>query len=334
MVLWKLPRWIICLQFWLTKLSKRLFCPACGEISSETKLYAVVAPWVRELTGNKDKKTIYFVCSKCKTGWADIFYSSKEMQNLYQDYRGVNYLRVRSKWESTYSANFNSSIDSGDAHLNLRKSQMEEIITTNFYSFTTNTNYVLDIGGGHGGLMPNWPKILCKYVLDVSGVETQLGITSVSSWNEISVSYPFDLIMVCGVLEHLTQPSKFLEETRVSLGNLNLATFETLFYFEVPGGVPYRKKMFFKFIWAFLCSLSPYFWNRYDKVINRKGIKNYPLRIAEHLQFFTPIGLRELLESNGFEVIDQSEFDVKDSLFDSDSVRFSKVINVIAKLKK
>ena len=315
-------------------MSKRLFCPACGEIPWDIKIYAVVAPWVRELSGNRDKKTLYFVCSKCKTGWADIFYSNHEMQNLYQDYRGVNYLRVRSKWESTYSTNFNSSIDSGDSHLNLRRSQMEEIIDTNFYSFISTTNSVLDIGGGHGGLMPNWPGILSKYVLDISGAETEVGIKSVRSWNEISVSRPFDLIMICGILEHLTQPFKFLEETKINLSNLNLATVETLFYFEVPGGVPSRKKMFLKFIWAFLFSLSPYFWNRYDKIINRKGINNYPLRIAEHIQFFTPLGLRKLLESNGFEVIDQSEFDVKESLVDSNSVRFSKVINMIAKLVK
>lgn len=315
-------------------MSKRLFCPACGEISWEIKLYAVVAPWVRELAGSSAKKTCYFVCSNCKTGWADIFYSNHEMQNLYQDYRGVNYLKVRSKWESSYSRSFNLSIDSGDSHVNLRRSQMEAIIHTNFFSFISTTNSVLDIGGGHGGLMPNWPGIISKYVLDVSGVETEVGIKSVRSWSEISVSRPFDLIMVCGILEHLTEPLKFLEEIKINLHNLNLSTVETLFYFEVPGGVPSRKKMFLKFIWAFLLSFSPYFWNRYDKVINRKGIHNYPLRIAEHIQFFTPLGLRKLLESNGFEVIDQSEFDVKDSLFDSDSIRFSKVINMIANLKK
>lgn len=313
-------------------MSERTACPACFTVPNKHHSVAIIAPWVRELTGCNKRVTKYYCCNNCKSGWAGINYSSKELQNLYDDYRGSNYVAVRRKWEASYSSEFNSSINQGDIHMDLRRTQMHSLLTRNSPEFASEAVAVLDIGGGHGSLIPKWPKLKYKFVLDISGVDTEPGITRISQWSEVRDGQLLSLVMACGILEHLTSPKEFIDEINLQIRNRRLMNSESFFYFEVPGGVPLRKKFYIKFALATVMSLSPKLWRFYDR-ISIKNSGRFPLRIAEHLQFFSPEGLKVLVSASNLQFVDAIEYRAKESLVDSKSVRFADIIGAIAKIQ-
>ena len=313
-------------------MNKRKNCPACLCLSEQPNSKAIIAPWIRELARVKARSSKYFICGECGTGWVDVNYTALNMNLLYADYRGPKYLRTRRKWEKTYSESFNASIDSGHTHMDLRRAQMEKLILKNSPSFLSTAKSVLDIGGGHGSLIPNWPGLNSKYVLDVSGVETLAGIRSIKSWSEIPVEEVLSLVMACGILEHLTSPSEFIESITCEIQNSELMDSNSLFYFEVPAGVPSRKKQYLKFIFAWLFSHQTLVWNFYDRIQLKFGRASFPLRIAEHIQFFTPKGIEKLITLAGLEYLGSITYSAKESLEDSESVRFGEILGVVARL--
>ena len=315
-------------------MSKRIFCPACSKLASECQSLTVIAPWIRELAGVKNRTSKYFICNKCGTGWVDANYSPPQMQSLYDDYRGQKYLKIRRKWEITYTVEFNSSIDGGKKHMELRRSQMQSLLIEDSPNFVVTAKAVLDIGGGHGSLIPNWSDLKEKYVLDVSGVETLDGIVSIKEWSEIREGQILSLVMACGILEHLTSPKDFLDSIVSEISNYNLMNEDSLFYFEVPAGVPSREKFKIKFIFAFLMSFNPKLWQLYDKIQERLGREKFPMRIAEHIQFFSPEGMKALLSASNLEYVGSKIYSAKESLEDPSSIRFGEILGVVARIPK
>ena len=315
-------------------MKKRVSCPACSSVAKRMNSSALIAPWVRELANVNQRATRYFVCARCGTGWVDINYSSSSMDLLYSNYRGKRYLDTRRKWESTYSEIFNASIDDGDKHMDLRRSEMEGLITAISPNFHGSAGSILDIGGGHGSLIPSWPQIQEKYVLDVSGVQTLDGVKGISSWAEIPDGQVLSLVMACGILEHLTSPKDFLDSIVMEIRRYDLMDSESLFYFEVPAGVPTRKRMPFKFSLAFVASFSPRLWGFYDQLQVRFGRESFPMRIAEHIQFFTPDGLKRLTTSSGLEFLGLNVYSAKESLENSESIRFGDILGVVARIPR
>lgn len=106
---------------------------------------------------------------------------------------------------------------------------------------------------------------------------------------------------------------------------------DSLFYFEVPSGVPTRKKQNLTFIFARLLSHQRFFWNIYDWIQMKYGRTSFPLRIAEHIQFFTPKGIEKLLTGAGLEYLGSITYSAKNSLEDSESIRFEGILGVVAK---
>lgn len=313
-------------------MAKRLSCPACSTAPAVHNSKAIISPWVRELAGVSNRVTSYFICANCGTGWADINYSPEQMQNLYNDYRGAKYLEIRQKWESTYTSEFNSSIDGGHDHMELRQSQMLALISEYSSDFAIGAKSVLDIGGGHGSLIPNWPNLNAKYVLDVSGVSTLDGITQISNWSELPQGQKLNLVMACGILEHLTSPNDFLGKMVSEIRQNELLENNSLFYFEVPAGVPIRKKDKLKYFFSLMFSFKQKSWKMYDRLLAQIGRENFPMRIAEHIQFFTPSGMEALLQRSGFEYVGSKTYSASESLIDSQSLRFGNILGVVARI--
>lgn len=312
---------------------KRFNCPACDHDTADQVRIGLVAPWVRNLAGVKRRFTKYLICAMCKGGYSDIYYSEEELRYLYDDYRGIKYFQIRSKWEASYSQEFNESIDSGLSHLDLRRNQMESLISQVNPRFHSTAECILDIGGGHGGLIPNWSNLKKKFVLDISGVEAIDGVISVESWSQLAGEGPVHLTMACGILEHLNSPSEFLQNIKAEMNKSHLITAESLFYFEVPSGIPNRKFMPGKLLIAAISSLSPILWRKYDRWSTAYGHGLWPIRIAEHVQFFSEEGLRRLVQENGFELLKIVDYSAIESLHDSRSIRFSNITGVLAKAK-
>lgn len=315
-------------------MSTRGSCPGCFTQPADFTSIAIVAPWIRELANVKKRFSKYYVCSKCRTGWADINYTTENMELLYKNYRGERYLKVRRKWENSYSESFNASIDGGEKHMSLRRNQMEALILKNSPNFISESVSVLDIGGGHGSLIPNWSSLNRKYVLDVSGVETLDGIQSIANWSDLPSGQLLSLVMACGILEHVTSPKEFLESIIAEVRQHSLMNSSSLFYFEVPAGVPVRKRMYFKILFAFTLSFIPYTWRFFDQVQLKFGREHFPLRVAEHIQFFTPSGMSALLSSVGLEFIEAQTYSASDSLDNSESIRFGEILGVVARLPR
>lgn len=310
---------------------KRAICPACGETKSLLERSALVAPWIRELAQISYRHCRYHVCSCCRSGWVDLEFSEGELHRIYGNYRGSHYLRIRNKWEPSYSDNLNQSLNQGDEIFRTRRRELERVIDTIDSRIRDSVKFVLDIGGGHGSLIPDWPSIERKVVIDVSGVEVEEGIESIRDWSELRGRCEIQLVLNCMVLEHLNDPKAFLVQLRQEFLSYAIFPERTLFYFEVPYGVPFRRSLPFRSQLLRLASRNQGVWSHLDRVIIRNPQK-WPLRIAEHIQFFTGDGLSELLKQSGFDPILVTSFEVNHALEDSAGIRFSGTHAAVARI--
>jgi hypothetical protein len=139
--------------------------------------------------------------------------------------------------------------------------------------------------------------------------------------------------MVCGLLEHLNDPKEFLENLRVCIESLpRRASRKVLVYFEVPSGVPSRNKNIFLNI-VLKISKRRRLWRILDQIQSPSLRKSLPLRIAEHIQFFTPKGMETLVNDAGFEYLTYSDYEANNILVNNKGIRFTNILGVVAQLK-
>jgi hypothetical protein len=295
--------------------SRGFECPACTENTTTKSSIAIVSPWVAELSETSNIKTPkYFVCSSCGTGWFAIWYSDNVLDALYKAYRGDEYFKVRNSWEPSYTTELNSGLNHGEMWLDGRRKQIEKSIVDAGFN-PGGMLSVLDFGGGHGGVMPRFPQ---RYLLEANeSVQPEPGVIHIRKWEDAK-SLHLDLVMCCGVLEHLNDPSE-LVSTILELNS-------SLYLFEVPTGTPIHRKGLVRLPWflRFVAS-KKFIWSRIQ-TIERKAKPQYrkyfPLRCSEHLQFFTPLGLESLLTRCGLEVIELSQTSPNESLANAKNLGF------------
>jgi hypothetical protein len=306
----------------------RTECPSCYSTNFLGTNRALIAPWVRELTGLKSRSALYHLCADCSLGWVDVAYPQTVLDRLYAEYRKARYFAVRNSWESTYTESLNSSLDYGEDFLRYRREYITNMISRVDANFIKSAKGVVDIGGGHGGVIPDWPHLQAKFVLEVSDAEPEEGITSVSGWENIPKSTSIDLIMACGILEHLNSPSEFLKSLSNSAFS-HKGAVNQFFYFEVPYGHPsLRKNRLYPAIYAF--ALSKVTWRIFDKTEKLKRSLEVPIRIAEHLQFFNEESMSSLLKNNGFKIFLIEKYDSVSNLSNSKGLNFQSGLAVLA----
>jgi len=310
----------------------RPVCPACGNSDVLFEREALIAPWLKDLAQISATSCVYKVCQGCRSGWVDLLFSSEELDGIYREYRGDRYLRTRRRWEQSYSPNLNESLDNGAGIFKKRKSELERVIHKIDPSFRETVRFVLDVGGGHGSLIPDWPSIQRRVVIDVSGSTTEPGVESIREWSQLLQPHEIQLVLNCMVLEHLNNPREFLAKLREDFLTYSIFPESALFYFEVPQGVPDRDLMPIKTHFMRLVSRSHYTWSLLDRLVVQNP-RNWPLRIAEHIQFFTGEGLRCLLQDSGFEPLLVTDFEVNQALDDPTGIRFSGTHAAVARLK-
>jgi hypothetical protein len=187
----------------------------------------------------------------------------------------------------------------------------------------------LDIGGGEGGVIPNFSKAR-KYVLESNeAIQYSSDISRISNFEEISSINP-DLIMCCGLLEHLNNPHEFIMRL------VSSASSSKWFYFEVPAGVPtIRQGVIGKKTFLKVLNSNRMIWNIYNRlskiILNRFSINITILRISEHLNFFTAQGLTRLMQSCNLEVVLISEFDTNMKLPDQQNLHFQTAWKVLCR---
>lgn len=305
--------------------SRSIHCPACGNKNLGAGTAAVVSPWVLELS--KEKHTPnprYKICTYCNSSWFNKSYSQTVLESLYSAYRGKEYFRIRNSWEPTYTEKLNSGLNSGEDWLNGRRRQILESLESAGADLF-NMKSVLDIGGGHGGVMPRFPK---RYLLEANKyVIPEQGIELIHEWEDAR-NLSLDLVMCCGVLEHLNDPRALVS----TLLELNAETY----LFEVPTGIPiHRKGLSANRHLLQILRSNRLVWRtiqRIERRLGRSWLAYFPLRCSEHLQFFSQAGLFRLLDQNGFEVLEIKQTYPNKSLTDKENLGFE--IGLIAICRK
>lgn len=262
-------------------------CPACGSTEYDSD-FATISPWVRELAGVGERAISLRSCRGCGGAWFSHAYSDTEMGLLYSDYRGPTYTAVRSRWEPWYSEVLNRGLS--DDHT-VRRSRVEGLRKFRAAHLSpADLSVVVDVGGDRGQFIPFGDK---RFVADPSKRALEAGVMRVDSASEVTAP---DLIMSCHLLEHLSDPS----------AELKAYSHARWVYVEVPSGTPditpsRRASTYISYALA----ASPALWRRIARPAagRSSGLRSQPLRLSEHVNFFTPEGIGTLMRSAGFTVV-------------------------------
>jgi len=183
----------------------RILCTWCGQRNASLLSSAVVAPWAVDVTELQSSllDTALYECASCRIQFFERRYTSSELHFLYSDYRGDNYLARRRRWEPWYSSKRNHSIGH-DHHVETTRKQAVEGFLSRFLNGGAALR-IVDYGGDEGQFIPQLPSVQFAGVFEVSGRPVRPGISVLHSLEQVQKTSP-NLIMLCHVLEHLTDP--------------------------------------------------------------------------------------------------------------------------------
>ena len=158
-------------------------------------------------------------CPACSfVGSVDRFTAAEET-NLYANYRGEEYNRVRNICEPAYQASAEFIED--QSYYDNRKIGITTL--TKRQIDINNIGTVLDYGGDTGSMIPEYFAHAQKYVYDISNVPTVDGVLKYDGTIKT-----FDFLMCCHVLEHKPNPDDVLNDIKQYIDK------DSWIYIEVP----------------------------------------------------------------------------------------------------
>jgi hypothetical protein len=262
-------------------------CPLCGR-ESNLGAPATISPWVREL-GIRSRISKFYLCEICNTGFFSKRYTDEEMSKIYRDYRGSNYLKLRSKWEPWYTESYNSNHDSVE-WVNSRKISLTEFLMSNEIF---ECDVMIDVGGDRGQYIPDF--VSNKIVIELSEKELSANVRRIDSIENAPYA---NLIIYAHVLEHVVDPISELEKLFDKTDQV---------YVEVPYGIPeinkYRMSIR-RFLLQQIYSLNPKFWAKSaHPATGRRVAPTKMLTQSEHLTFFSEKSFEKIAETLGVSLI-------------------------------
>jgi len=245
-------------------------------------------------------------CEECSFRFYDSRLTGAEVERLYSGYRGKEYFRVRHAVEPWYSAKVNEGIGGDPEEIRRRNEALEAFLASDIELGDIET--VLDYGGDRGQFIPS--KLgKRKYVFEVSDAMPVDGVARIGSEAELEKER-FDFVMLCGVLEHCSEPLDVLQRLR-SLA----AGPDALFYIGVPyerfdlgmagRGRVYRKYLHFLRRSGPLLILADF----YSTAVRVRWDTIPPLgfmKCHEHLNFFNEQSMGALLRRAGMGMVASS----------------------------
>lgn len=287
-------------------MTEKIKCPACLEERSFTFLgYGVIAPWISELSKNPYRKTTLVRCMNCALTFFTHRFNSNEIAAIYSDYRGNGYFKARNKWEPWYGKKENDLylLFRQENRVEARKQNMRKNLERSNIKLESNLS-VLDFGGDQGQFFPE--EASQRTLFEYSNSDTKStnimsnNVRKISNLSEIEGQ---DLAMLCGVLEHLTDP---LGELMSIEKALKVGT--GIMYVEVPMDCPKVSRFHKTIYYSKYLDVILYIAQRFPKafvildfisgVFRNFNIAIPPFGIikqSEHINYFTIISLRNLM---------------------------------------
>ena len=220
------------------------------------------------------------ICKNCG------FYSTfneipeKDLSKLYEEYRSDSYNKEREKFEPGYIKNISKLIGTKSETLVRVNALMQyfETIKINHGIDIKKCRNALDWGGADGSLLPEFNPKCNKFVFEISNMKPVKGV---EKKQKITKNDKYEYIQITHVLEHVSNPYKFLQK---SLNHLSSGGF---LYLEVPIEVENK-----------------------DSIIEDALTKKINLTVHEHINKFTPKSLKALISAHNLYLVDMCEEDI------------------------
>jgi hypothetical protein len=207
------------------------------------------------------------LCLDCNLIFLDMRFDDEELGRLYRNYRGKNYLNLRSKYELGY--NLINKIQ----NLPITYIKNVENFLTPFLKFPIK---VLDFGGDDG---KNTPFKDTKNIIHIYDISKKPTIKNLKKVNKSNMFKKYDLVILSNVIEHVSYPQLIINEIKKLLNK------SSILYIELP-----------------LEKLLQKIWNgggerEFLKCLKKK--KHW----HEHINFYSKKSLVKLLSQFGLKII-------------------------------
>jgi hypothetical protein len=286
-------------------------CRWCTSSDVGTVAFGAKARWIVESPSSNEISQL-MSCNDCGLVYFSASFSDVELTRMYSGYRSSEYQKMRARFEPWYSKKINDAIGHSADVLTLRLQHLENLLSDaldkNTHKISSPTR-VLDVGGDEGQFIPRVDSIVEKAVLEVSGVRPVENAQVFSSWKEVD-DYSPDMIMMCHILEHV-------ETARENVGNASLALKPGgLLYIEIPldrpnkiGGL-FSTLMYMRYT-KLLCRIPTLFvladlLSLVSRRFIGRPILGAVIKQNEHINFFDGLTVTRVVESMGFELIQES----------------------------
>jgi SAM-dependent methyltransferase len=290
-------------------------CPCCG--SERHAAYpALTSPFLAAYVLERPPEPVRLLeCEGCGFRFFESRLTDAENERLYAGYRGERYYRERHRREPWYTRKVNDAIGGDPEILRGRRELVERFVRTHAGEAADRVESVLDFGGDRGQVIPEGLGRE-KFVYEISGTHPVAGVTRIGTTEELA-SRRFDLVLLCHVLEHCSDPGAVLGEVRALLR---------------PGALLYVELPFERADLRFLSKRARYAsylrairrvpplltaLDFYSTLVRTRLRAMPPLgfvKMHEHVNFFDAPSLRALFDRCGLETVACETIDVPSPL--------------------
>jgi SAM-dependent methyltransferase len=215
------------------------------------------------------------LCDSCDFYSTEVEIPEQSLSGLYRDYRSDTYNSDRELYEPGYSKTIGKLIggteEAVERNRALSKYLKDLEIKTEFKE--KKIKKALDWGGADGRFLPNFDLSCERYIFEISNISSVEGVTQIA---KLSDEMRFDYIQLAHVLEHMSNPLRFINEV------VNYLNPRGYLYLEVP------------------LEVNPHTF--VEEIKSEKML----LEVHEHINKYTENSLKNLVRSAKLEVIDVS----------------------------
>lgn len=279
-------------------------CPCCGKRDFK-RFPAWVAPFIENYALEGDAPDCQLLeCTGCAFRFFDHRFSTAESDRLYANYRADSYFRTRHRHEFWYTDQINAGLSSDSGNIEIRRNHIATFLAQHLPQAAM-LESILDYGGDRGQFIPSGIARQ-RFVFEKSDAVPEAGVVRIESPEELRSAAPFSLVMLCHVLEHLSDPLQTVRELRGLLGSES-----AYLLIEVPHE---RYALGYSLPGVTSKLVTPMRRRKYARLLNEiytLGFRNHcnlipPFgisRLHEHINFFSDRSLAALLENADMSIV-------------------------------